>query len=142
MRRFVSANPTVLALTANAFVLLLILLAVTSRDGRGFPGSVAMGQMSLPQTGGPLSVMPAQLSANHWGCYLLDAQNQTLCVYEFDPGGPLLKLSAARDIQYDHKLPMYNTAPSPDEIRAILDRAQQPPRATATTNPSPETPAP
>ena len=142
MRRLFSANRIVLALCGNAFLLLLILLVVAGRDGRGLPGSVAVGQMSMPAGiaggGGPLTVMPAQLSANHWGCYLLDAQNQTLCVYQFDPGGPILRLAAARDIQYDHRLPLYNTAPPPDEIKVDLDRARQPVRAAPATNRSPE----
>jgi hypothetical protein len=141
MGRLFSANRIVLALFANAFLLLLILLAVTSRDGRWLPGSVAFGQLqslSQPAAAGPLSVMPAQLAPNTWGCYVMDAQNQTLCVYRFDPGKPLLLLAAARDIQYDHKLPLYNTAPPPDEIKAILDRAEQPVRAAPTTNRSPE----
>ena len=52
MRRMLSANRLVLALCVNAVLLLLILLAMT---GRGWPGSMAMGQfqaLSAPGAGG------------------------------------------------------------------------------------------
>jgi hypothetical protein len=141
MRRF-QPNRTVLALCANAFILLLILLAITSKDGRFWPGSPAFGQyqttpQTLPATG--LTVMPGQLSPNTWGCYMIDPQNQTLCVYQFSPGEHILRLTAARDIQYDRRLGNFNTTPAPAEIKDMLERADEPGRAAPTTNRSPET---
>jgi hypothetical protein len=51
-------------------------------------------------------------------------------------------LAAARDIQYDRRLPLFNTTPSPTEIKEWLDRAEQGVRAAPTTNHSPETVSP
>src|ERR1700761_5513608 len=93
-------NRTALALCLNAFVLLLILLAITTRDGRLFSGSPAFGQMNSTQSGQGVVVMPGQLSANTWGCFVVDNSNQPLSVYQFSPSDHNLKLAAARDIQY------------------------------------------
>src|SRR5258707_6458199 len=93
-----------LALSANAIVLLLILLVLVSRDNRVGMSSEAFGQLAQqpPIAGGNgLFVMPAQLSPNTWGCYLLDSVNKKLCVYQFSPGEKLLRLAAGRDIEND-----------------------------------------
>ncbi len=134
-----------IALCANAALLLLILLSVSTRQGRAQAGAIAVTTAD-PQLRQPanapspvgLTVMPGQLSATHWGCYVLDSQNQTLCVYQFDPSGTDLRLAAARDIQYDRRLGYFNTTPSPTEIKAMVDRADLPARAAPTTNRSPE----
>ena len=141
MRTLLNANRTVLALCFNGIVLLLILLAIATRDGRGFGGSTAFGQMQLPQavtSNSGIVIMPGQLAPNHWGCYVLDSQNQTLSVYQFEPGEHDLKLAAARDIQYDRKLGNYNTSPAPEDIRKMLERAEEPSRAAPATERSPE----
>ena len=140
MRSLLQSNRTVFALCFNGIVLLLILLAVSTREGRSFGQTQPPSQATpatAPSTG--LTVMPAQLSLNTWGCYVMDAQNQTLCVYQFSPGEHELRLAAARDIQYDRKLANYNTAPPPTAIRDILERAEEPSRAAPTTERSPET---
>ena len=139
--RNLESKRTFLAICANAVVLLLILLAITSRDGRLLPGSLAFGQYQLtpsvmPATG--VTVMPGQLAPNTWGCYVIDPQNQTLSVYQFSPGEHELRLAAARDIQYDRKLGFFNTTPAPSEIKEMLDRAAEPSRAAPATNRSPE----
>jgi hypothetical protein len=136
-----NSNRTVFALSANAVLLLLILLALTSRDGRLLPGSLAMGQYQPPApipASSSLTVMPGQLSPNTWGCYVIDPQNQTLGVYQFSPGEHLLRLAASRDIQYDRRLSNFNTIPAPAEIKQMLDREDEPSRAAPTTNHSPE----
>jgi hypothetical protein len=137
----IKSNRTVLALCANAFILLLILLAIVSRDGRLLPGSTAFGQLQLIPPTAPsngLTVMPGQLSPNTWGCYVIDPVNQTLSVYQFSPGEHNLRLAAARDIQYDRRLGSFNTTPAPSEIKGMLERADEPTRAAPATNRSPE----
>jgi hypothetical protein len=141
MRRLFNANRTLFALCANGLILLLILLAIVGRDGRLLSGSPAFGQyrtISQPAPPGGLTVMPGQLSPNTWGCYVIDTQNQTLSVYQFSPGEHLLRLAAARDIEYDRQLSTFNTTPQPREIKEMLERADEPVRATPTTNKSPE----
>jgi hypothetical protein len=143
MRSLFHTNRIMIALCANAALLLLILISVSTRQGRAQAGAIAVTTAeSRPPTtapsGGTLTVMPGQLSPNHWGCYVMDSQNQTLCVYQFDPSGTELRLAAARDIQYDRRLGYFNTTPSPTEIKAMVDRADLPVRAAPTTNRSPE----
>jgi hypothetical protein len=135
------------ALFLNAGMLLLILIALVSHDGRLLPDSAAMAQQisaSTPSLNSArsMSVMPAQLSPQHWGCYVIDGDNQTLSVYEYSPGEQKLRLAAARDIQYDRHLGYFNTAPAPSEIKEMIERAQEPPRAVRPITPAPETTQP
>jgi hypothetical protein len=135
------ANRTVLALTFNGIVLLLILLVMIARNDRGLGPAAALGQSGLPMpavSSGGLMVMPAQLSLNKWGCYVMDSQNQTLSVYEYAPGDRELRLSAARSIHYDRQLEDFNTTPSPADIKKMIERADEPSRAAPTTERSPE----
>jgi len=137
--RILSANRTVLALGMNAVLLLLILIAITTRDGRVLGQSVAYPTPAPAPTAPavPLTVMPCQLSQNTWGCYVMDPQNQTLSVYQYLPHEEL-RLLAARDLEYDRRLKQYNTSPPPADIKAMLDRSDEPARAAPTTVRSPE----
>jgi hypothetical protein len=120
------------ALCVNAAILLLILVALISHGTRSLaevPGT----------TGHGLNVMPAQLSPQVWGCYVLDNDNQTLSVYSYSPGEHELRLAAARDVQYDRKVGDFNTSPSPSEIREMIERAKELPRAVPLPPVSPET---
>jgi hypothetical protein len=141
MQNLLRSNRMLFAVGFNGIVLLLILVAMIARDGRGFGSSAAFGQsLFSPSSGGAggLVVMPGQLSPNTWGCYVMDSQNQTLSVYQFSPGEHELKLAAGRDIQYDRRLKNYNTTPSPTEIRQLNERADEQLRAAPTTERSPE----
>ncbi|HZL34226.1 MAG TPA: hypothetical protein VFC78_02885 [Tepidisphaeraceae bacterium] len=122
----------VLALYANAALLLAILLALL---GHGSPTLLPLASASPPpdRAGRPaansgmqgvagndhLYIMPGELLNNVWGCYLLDLDNQTLCVYGYS--GNQLKLYAARNIRFDHQLRNYNTSPDPEEIRQLIE---------------------
>jgi hypothetical protein len=117
-----------LALCANAAVLLLILLVLVERDNRLALGSTAMADPQAPagSTGGNgLFVMPGQLSSNTWGCYLMDTDHQTLCVYQYTPAEQTLRLVAARSFRYDRMMGNYNTAPPPLDIRDLSERNEQ-----------------
>jgi hypothetical protein len=130
-----------LALCANAVILFLILMAMISRDGRVNMTSAALAQMQ-PQPaiagGNGIYVMPAQLSPNTWGCYLLDNQNHTLCVYQYSPGERLLRFAAARDFEYDRQLSNFNTEPPTTDVKELVDRQRQRVNATPPTPKSPE----
>ncbi len=119
-------NRIFVALCINAAVLVLILFVVSSREGRVSFESAAFGQQQPPIAGGnQIYVMPAQLSPNTWGCYLMDVANQTLCVYQYSAGEKLLRLSAARTFKNDHQLGDFNTLPHPAEIKELVDREQE-----------------
>jgi hypothetical protein len=114
-----------IALCVNAAVLVLILLAVLSRDGRVVFASPALAQQAPVAGGNGLFVMPAQLAPSTWGCYLMDVDNQTLCVYQYSPGEKMLRLSAARSVKFDRALGNFNTNPPPTEIRDWVQREQE-----------------
>lgn len=95
--------------------------------------SPAMGQFQQPIAGGAgVFIMPGQFSRDTYGCYLMDVDAQTLCVYQWDPASRKIKLLAARSFRYDRHLTDYNTEnPSPAEIRELLEKeSANPPAAT------------
>ena len=135
------ARKIFLALCANALLLFMILLALVSRDGRLNMTSAAFAQAQgqPPIAGGNgLYVMPAQLSPNTWGCYLLDNENHTLCVYQYSPGERLLRFAAARNFEYDRRLSNFNTQPPTTDVKDLVDRERQGLRAVPATPKSPE----
>ena len=120
-------NKLFLALCGNAVLLGLIAVSAWPRAG----AAPALGQTTPPPvsaTADGVTIVPAQLSSSTFGCYLLDANQQTLCVYQYRPGEHELRLEAARDVQYDRRLKLYNTTPPPAEVQRLADRAAQPPR--------------
>jgi hypothetical protein len=128
MTRLRRPNPIAAALYVNAAILLAILVALLSRNN-SFPSILPAAlaqQQQLPIAGGSgLYVMPAQLSDRIWGCYVLDADNQTLSCYQYWPGEKVLRLAAARSIRYDHQLKNFNTEPDPEFIKGMLDKEAQ-----------------
>ena len=122
------------ALCINAVMLGLILLALISRDGRVTFASPAFAQQQSQQSpiagGNGLFVMPAQLSPNTWGCYLMDVDNQSLCVYQYSPAEKMLRLSASRSVRYDRGLNNFNTSPAPSEVKEWVRREQESLRTT------------
>jgi hypothetical protein len=116
-------------------VALLLIVAILLVD-RGIPA--ARGQTSttaIPTTApslefqpANLTMMPAQISTNGFGCYVLDSTNQTISIYEYLPGDHDLKFLAARDISFDHRMKSFNTSPPPSDIKAIVEHAEATPR--------------
>lgn len=118
--------------------LLLANLLVLLAKGPGEWSATAWGQRQGPIAGGAgLFVMPAQLSGNTWGCYLMDVDRGTLCVYQFLPGSRQLQFVAARNFLHDTKLGNYNTMPAPSEIADLVAKQSQAVRGTGATAPSP-----
>src|SRR5215212_3721158 len=115
----------VLALWANAAILAVIALTLLNRDGGPSLLPAAFAQNQPPIAGGAgVFVMPGQFRENVWGCYLLDVDNKTLCAYQYFPGEKKLRLAAARSYRSDVKLENFNTDPSPNEIKALVERQQ------------------
>lgn len=115
----------VVALWANAALLGLILLVLLSRSGGPslLPAAFAQNQAPIAGGGG-VFVMPAQLSPQTWGCYLLDIDAQTLSCYQYWPGEKKLRLHAARTYKYDRRLENFNTDnPTPKEVQALINKA-------------------
>jgi hypothetical protein len=112
----------VVVLYLNAALLACLLVAVLSRSG-GSSVAMAAGPAAPQIAGGGsgLYIMPGQFASTIWGCYLLDADRQTLCVYEYIQGHKQLRLVAARDVSHDRQLQNFNTPnPTPDEVDRIV----------------------
>ncbi|MGD0463843.1 MAG: hypothetical protein ABSB74_15255 [Tepidisphaeraceae bacterium] len=92
--------------------------------------------------GNGIFVMPCQLHPEVWGCYLLDTQRQSLCVYEYRAGEKALILSAARNFRYDLDLKNYNTFPAWYDIQKAVEDAAKNQRMNESQLPSVIPPAP
>jgi hypothetical protein len=122
-RRRRTPNTIAYALWANAAVLTAILAVVMGRDNSLRLTPAAFGQ-AQPLGGGGLFIMPAQISSNVWGCYVMDIDAQTVCGYAMTGSPPELKLVAARNFRFDRQLGALNTSPPPSEVRAMLEKEQ------------------
>ena len=118
-----STHKFVLALLAANAVLLLCVALLLLRGTELTPA--AWGQVPGVSASHNLVVMPAQVSTNTWGCYVLDSESRALCVYTYAPGEKMLKLQAARAIGQDLLLGSFNTAPQPAEIMELVERERK-----------------
>lgn len=118
---------TVVLLATIAVLLGANLAVMISREGESLSLlPAAYGQRQPPIAGGGgLFIMPAQISSNTWGCYLMDIDSGTLCVYQFFPGDKRLQFIAARNFRHDRRLGNYNTFPPPDEIADLVERERK-----------------
>jgi hypothetical protein len=124
------------ALYVNAAILLAILAVLVLRPVEPSFLPAALGQTQAPIAGGGgVYVMPAQFHNEAWGCYLLDANAQTICTYEYDAGDRQLKLTSARNFQYDRMLKNFATSPAPWEVAQMVEQEQQDERARETKTP-------
>lgn len=137
------SNRTLLAaLWVNAGLLALLIVAVWMRSGGPALVAPALGQSPTNIGGGAgIYIMPAQFTATKWGCYLVDVDRQTLAAYEYDLGDSQLTLKAARSFRYDLLLGNYDTFPSPDDIKKLVEGQTQGGRDASPDQPTPA-PAP
>jgi hypothetical protein len=143
MKRPRRKTPVFYALCANAGLLLAILLVMIGRPG--FPGSIAMAAGGPPQPiagGAGLFLMPGQFSTSTWGCYVMDVDAQTLCAYQFFPGGKQLRLVAARSFRFDRQLKNFNTDPSPTDVEKLTELEKAAPRGVTRPTTKPAVPQP
>src|SRR5438067_1135989 len=108
-----------LALYLIAGLLALNLVATLARHDSPtiLPSAFAADTRQPPIAGGGgLFIMPAQLSGNTWGAYLMDIDRGTLCVYQYFPGTKQLQFVASRKFTNDTRLENFNTTPTPSEI--------------------------
>lgn len=131
-----------IALYANAAMLLFVALALFARSSSGPLISAANAQNQLPIGGGAgVFIVPAQFSTNTYGVYLMDIDAQTLMSYQFYPSDKQLRFTAARNFRYDRKLSNFNTTPPPNEIRELLEKEIENARtndAVKSANPEPQ----
>lgn len=125
-------HPLAAALWANVAAMGLVALALVMRS-HGQPQEISLPDL-LPAAyaqggniagGAGLYLMPAQLSSNTWGVYVMDVDRQSLMVYHFDPAAKRLNFIAARELTHDRQLGNYNTFPDPLEIKSIADKERE-----------------
>jgi hypothetical protein len=130
-------SSTAVALYVVAALLAANLIATLARSDSPaiLPAAFAQNRQGPIAGGGGLFVMPAQLSGNTWGAYLMDVDKGTLCVYQFFPGTRQLLLVASRKFTNDTRLENFNTSPTPGEVADLVEkqakgiRVNQPPPA-------------
>jgi hypothetical protein len=129
-------SSTAIALYVVAALLAANLIATLAKSDAPpiLPAAFAQqGRQAPIAGGGGLFVMPAQLSGNTWGTYLMDVDRGTICVYQFFPGTRQLLLVASRKFTNDTRLENFNTSPTPAEVADLVDkqakgiRVNQPP---------------
>jgi hypothetical protein len=124
---------TVALWTVAALLLANLIAAMTHSDAPALlPAANAQRQAPIAGGGG-LFIMPAQLSSNNWGAYLMDIDHGTLCVYQYLPGTKQLQFVSARKFTSDTKLENFNTSPSPQEIADLVDKQNKAIRSGAAT---------
>lgn len=128
------------ALWANAALLAGIVIVLAGRDDASIKLTPsAFGQVQ-PMGGGGLYLMPAQISTNVWGCYVMDIDQQTLCGYAMTGSPPELKLVTARSFRFDRQLGALNTTPPPSEVKAMVEKEKESGRVTGLDTPKNENP--
>lgn len=78
-------------------------------------------------SGGPgVYIVAGQISSSTYGLYLVDYENQTICVYQYSPGDRKLRLMSARTYRFDVKLDEFNTSdPTPREVRDLVGKQRR-----------------
>ncbi len=138
MKRHRRHRPLLIALYLNAGLLACILVVMVMRNGSPSLLPQVMAEQAPIAGGGGVYLMPGQLSPNVWGVYMMDIDSQTLQVYQYTPGDNLLKLKAARSFKYDRRLQNFNSgSPTPDEVKQLVEREQEPARGLGSTNSAP-----
>ena len=124
LRRHRSGRAVVVALYVNAALIALGVVALLSRGGAAsislLPAAHGADGPAIGG-GGNLYLIPGQFSERTYGCYVMDTDAQTLCVYRFDGAATTLKLIAARNFRHDRRLGHLNTAPDPKEVEVMVE---------------------
>ena len=99
------------------------LMVLTRPDQLGPWDRTASAELA-PQTLASTIAFPIQFRPGVEGVALIDNENQTICIYQYDlnrPAHERLVLLAARSFRYDRRLTDYNTAsPRPHEVRDLI----------------------
>lgn len=103
-------------------LLCVIATCLVIEASRGTPA--AMAQPVAAVDGSAIAV-PVQLAADSYGVYLLDTQRGTMAVYQYQASKRSLRLLAVRNYRFDTQLDEYNTEPSPNEIRQLVQQQRR-----------------
>jgi hypothetical protein len=121
LRRSRRGRAVTVALYLNAALLAGILLTMLAHGRVSLVPAAYGADGPAMGGGGNLFVIPGQFAERRYGCYLMDTDSQTLCVYQFEGSGQKLKLIAARNFRNDRRLGHLNTEPDPKEIEVMVE---------------------
>ena len=119
-----SGRAIVVALYVNAALIAAGVATLVTRDGTASISLLSSAHAADGPAiggGGNLYLIPGQFSERTYGCYVMDTDAQTLCVYRFDGAATTLKLIAARNFRHDRRLGHLNTAPDPKEVEVMVE---------------------
>ncbi len=106
-----------LVATMVAVAAAFVLAEICFSEPRGAIGSGAERQ------GRGMFAVAGRIDDNTYGLFIVDPENDTICVYKYLPGTTrTLRLVAARNFTYDVQLDDYNTAPAPREIKKLVEQ--------------------
>jgi hypothetical protein len=105
-------------------VMLLVVLAGLAgglwlQVGRSFAQEAPVVEPT--RAGASVIAVTGQVTRDSYGIYLVDTEQQTICVYQFVGTSRILRLLASRTYAFDMMLDAYNTEPSPRQIRALAE---------------------
>lgn len=84
----------------------------------------SLAQSGSAGNGGRVLVVAGLVAPDAYGLYVLDTVQNTMAIYQWQPGLKQLKLLAARNYLYDLQLEDYNNDPktTPGEIRRMVEQ--------------------
>jgi len=105
-------------------VVVLVLVAGALAGRLAFGPGAAEAQSVPASTSGILAV-PAQISKDRFGLFLVDGREGTMSLYGYDQRGRVLRLLACRTFIYDLQLDSYNTQPLPKDVQKMAADARR-----------------
>ena len=99
-------------------------------------GDAAQAQTGLNAAAGQgLLAVPAQITRDSYGLFLIDPAEGTICVYQYQATTRKLQLLASRAYRFDVRLDDWNTLPPPREIQDLVGQQKRLEALDSTTQP-------
>ncbi|MHC4716669.1 MAG: hypothetical protein ACYS5V_06845 [Planctomycetota bacterium] len=112
--------------TTGRWVAVVALAAVAGAlAGQLLLGAAPAGAQTRPRPAGGILAVPAQISKDRFGLFLVDTRGGTMSVYQYQSQDRTLRLLASRTFIYDLQLDSYNTKPLPKEVQKMVADARR-----------------
>ncbi|HET6429422.1 MAG TPA: hypothetical protein VFJ30_13490 [Phycisphaerae bacterium] len=83
------------------------------------------GSAAAPASASGILAVPAQISRDQFGLFLVDAREGTMSLYGYESRDRVLQLLASRTFIYDLQLDSYNTKPLPKDVQKMAADARR-----------------
>jgi hypothetical protein len=104
--------------------------------GQAQPAGAQVSPQGSPEG---LLAVPAQITRDTYGLFLVDPRQRTICVYAYQAGTRKLQLLASRTYRFDVQLDDWNSSPPPREIQDLVGQQR---RLESMSMPADQAPAP